>query len=158
MPKVGLEPMLRQCTGSQRSPSTGFSGVWMSLVPFCEVNLEKFKTRCSLSRLHAACLESTKGALIEIVFGLPDSPRRWWKELRDTLQGDSWTSLKLDYAFFCLRKFSGHLIGRTIVLVVLLATNNSPQAESHISRFFSKYEIKDVKRANDDGGVLYCGR
>ena len=30
-----------------------------------------------------------KGALIEIVkgvFGLPDSPRGWWKELRDTVQ------------------------------------------------------------------------
>ena len=33
-----------------------------------------------------------KGALIEIVkgvFGLPDSPRRWWKELRDILHRDS---------------------------------------------------------------------
>ena len=31
-----------------------------------------------------------EGALIEIVkgvFGLPDSPRGWWKELRVTLQG-----------------------------------------------------------------------
>ena len=49
-----------------------------------------------------------KGALIEIVkgvFGLPDSPRRWWNELRDTLQGDSWTLLKLDPPFFCLRDF-----------------------------------------------------
>ena len=32
-------------------------------------------------------------------------------ELRDTLQGDSWKSLKLDSAFFYLRDFSGHLIG-----------------------------------------------
>ena len=97
-------------------------------------------------------------ALIEIakgVFGLPDSPRGWWKELRDTLQGDSWTSLKLDPAFFCLRDFSGHLIGKIIVHVddMLLATNNSHQAESHISRLLSKYDIKD-----DDGGVLYCGK
>ena len=30
------------------------------------------------------------------VFGLPDSLREWWTELRDTLQGDSWKSLKLD--------------------------------------------------------------
>ena len=47
-----------------------------------------------------------KGALIEIIkgaFGLPDSSRGWWKELRDTLQRDSWNSLKLDPAFFCLR-------------------------------------------------------
>ena len=41
---------------------------------------------------------------------------------------------------------------------MLPATNNSHQAESHISRFFTKYDIKDVKRADDDGGVLYCGK
>ena len=62
-----------------------------------------------------------KGALIEIVkgvFGLPDSPRVWWKELRDTLQGDSWTSLKLeDPACFCLCDFLGHPIGMIIVHV-----------------------------------------
>ena len=103
-----------------------------------------------------------KGALIEIgkgVFGLPDSHRGWWKELRDTLHGDSWTSLKLDPAFFCLRDFSGHLIGMIIVHVddMLLATDNSHLAESHISRLLSKYDIKNVKRADDDGGVLYCG-
>ena len=39
-----------------------------------------------------------------------------------------------------------------------LATNNSHRAESHISRLLSKYDIKDVKRADDDGGVLYCGK
>ena len=91
---------------------------------------------------------------------LLDLPGGWWKELRDTLQADSWTSLKLDPAFFCLRDFSGHLIEMIIVHVedMLSATNNSHQAESHISRFLSKYDIKDVKRANDDGGVLYCGK
>ena len=36
---------------------------------------------------------------------------------------------------------------------VLLATNNSHQAESHISRLLGKYDIKDVKRADADGGV-----
>ena len=79
------------------------------------------------------------------------------EKLRDTLQGDSWTSLKLDPAFFCLRDFTGRLIGMTFVHVddMLLATNNSVQAESHISRLLSKYEIKDVKMADDDGGVLY---
>ena len=94
--------------------------------------------------------------IVKDVFGLPDSPRGWSKELRDTLQGDSWTSLKLDPAFFCLRDFSGQLIGMIIVHVddMLLATNNSHQAESHISRLI---DIKDVKRADDDGGVLYCG-
>ena len=57
-------------------------------------------------------------------FGLPDSPCGWWKELRDTLQGDSWTSLKLDPAFFCLRDCYGHLIGMITVHVddMLLAT------------------------------------
>ena len=40
---------------------------------------------------------------------------------------------------------------------MLLATNNSHQAESHISRLMSKYDMKDVKRADDDG-VLYCGK
>ena len=79
------------------------------------------------------------GSLIEIVkgvFGLPDSPRGWWKELRDTLQVDSWKSLMLDPAFFYLRDFSGHLIGMIIVHVddMLFATNDSHQAESHISR------------------------
>ena len=62
-----------------------------------------------------------KGALIEIVkgvFGLPDSPRGWWRELRE---GDSWTSLKLDHAFFCLRDSSGHLIG-----MIFLATLHAP--------------------------------
>ena len=132
-------------------------------VPFCEGNLEKLKTRYSLSRLHVACLESKKGALIEIVkgvFGLPDSPRGWWKELCATLHGDSWTTLKLDPAFFCLRDFSGHLIGMIIVHVddMLLATNNHHPAESHISRLLSKYDIQDVERADDDGGVLYCGK
>ena len=101
------------------------------------------------------------GALIEIfkgVFGLPDSHRGWWKELRDTLQRDSLKSLKVDPAFFCLRDFAGHL-GMIIVHVddMLLATDNSHQAESHISRVLSKYDIQDVKRA-DDGRVLYCGK
>ena len=41
---------------------------------------------------------------------------------------------------------------------MLSATNNSHQAESHISRLLSKYDIKDLKRANDDGGALYCGK
>ena len=41
---------------------------------------------------------------------------------------------------------------------MLLATNNSHQAESHITSLLSKYDIKDVKRADDDGGVLYCGK
>ena len=80
----------------------------------------KLKSFCSLSRLHVAYLQSRKGALIEIVtgvFGLPDSPRGWWKELRDTLQGDSQKSLKLDLAFFCLRDFSGDLIGMIIAHV-----------------------------------------
>ena len=92
-----------------------------------------------------------KGALIEIVpdvFGLPNSPRGWWKELRVTLQRDSWKFLKLDPAFFCLRDCSGHLIGMIIVHVddMLLATNNSHQAESHISRLKSK---KDIKRCEE---------
>ena len=66
-----------------------------------------------------------------------------------------------DPAFFCLRDPSGHLIGMIIVHVddMLLATNNSHHAESHISRLISKYDIKDVKRADDGvGGVLYCGK
>ena len=80
-----------------------------------------------------------KGSLIEVVkgvFGLPDSPRGWWKELRDTLQEDSWLSLILDPAFFHLLDFSGHLIGMIIVHVddLLLETNDSHQAKSHISR------------------------
>ena len=91
-----------------------------------------------------------RGTLIEIVkgvFGLPDSPCGWRKELRDTLQGDP--------AFFCLRDFSGHLIGMVIVHVDdTLLTNNSHQAESHISRLISKCDIKDVKRDDDDGGCL----
>ena len=41
---------------------------------------------------------------------------------------------------------------------MLQATNNSHQAESHFSRLLSKYDVKDVKRADDDGGVLYCGK
>ena len=35
---------------------------------------------------------------------------------------------------------------------------NSHQVESHISRPLSTYDVKDVKRADDDGGVLYCGK
>ena len=101
-----------------------------------------------------------KGALMEIakgVLGLPDSLQGWCKELRDTLQGDSWKSLKVDPAFSCLRDFSGHLIN-VPVDDMLLANDNSHQAESHISRLICKYDIKDVKRADDDGGVLYCGK
>ena len=41
---------------------------------------------------------------------------------------------------------------------MLLATNNSRQAESHVSRPFLKYDIKDVKRTDANGGVLYCGK
>ena len=37
---------------------------------------------------------------------------------------------------------------------MLLATNNSHQAESHISRFLLQKDMKDVKRADDNGGVL----
>ena len=75
------------------------SGVWMCRVPFfTRKNIEKLESRCSLSRLHVARSPGIeKGALLKIVkgvFGLPDSPRGWWKELRDTLQGDSWKSLK----------------------------------------------------------------
>ena len=66
-----------------------------------------------IGRENSTCRRSLpqieNGALIEIVkgvIGLPDSPRGWWKELRDTLEGDSWNSLKLDPAFFCLSDFS----------------------------------------------------
>ena len=73
--------------------------------------------------------------IVKGVFGLPDSPRGWWKELRDTLQGNSWTPLKLGPAFLCLRDCSGHLNGTIIVHVddMLLATNTSHQADSHLS-------------------------
>ena len=96
----------------------------------------------------------------ERCFRISRFPRGWWKALRDTLQGDAWTSLKLDPAFFCLRDFSEHLIGMIIVHDdnMLLATNNSHQAESHISRLLSKYDMKDVKRTDDNGGVLHCGK
>ena len=58
----------------------------MFLVPFCDENLEKLKSLCSLSRLHVAYVESRE---VPDVFALPDSPRGWWKELRVTLQGHS---------------------------------------------------------------------
>ena len=48
---------------------------------------QKLKSLCSLSGLPGI----EKGALIKIVkgvFGMPDSPSGWWKELLDTLQGD----------------------------------------------------------------------
>ena len=35
---------------------------------------------------------------------------------------------------------------------MLLTTNISHRAESHISRLLSKHDINDVKRADDDGG------
>ena len=41
---------------------------------------------------------------------------------------------------------------------MLLATNNNHRAESHISRLLSKNDVEDVKRAEDDGGVLYRGK
>ena len=41
---------------------------------------------------------------------------------------------------------------------MLLATNNSHPAEFHTSRLLSKYDVKDVKKADDGGGVLYCGK
>ena len=75
----------------------------MFLVPFCDENLEKLKCLYSLSRHHVACLESRE---VPGVFGLADSPWRWWKELRVTLQGHPWTSLKLDPAFFCVLDMS----------------------------------------------------
>ena len=55
---------------------------------------------------------------------------------------------------------TGHLIGMTIVHVndMLLATNNSHQAESHISRLLSKYDIKNVRRDDNDTIILYCGK
>ena len=54
----------------------------------------------------------------------------WWKELRDTLQEDSWRALRLEAAFFCLRISSGHLIGMIVVHVdeILLATTESHEA------------------------------
>ena len=60
----------------------------------------------------------------------------------------------LDPVFFCLCDFSGHLIGMITVHVddMLLTTNISHRAESHISRLLSKHDIKDVKRDEDDGG------
>ena len=55
---------------------------------------------------------------------------------------------------------SSACVGMIIVHVddMLLATNDSHQAETHISRLLSKFDIKDVKKADDDGGVLYCGK
>ena len=56
--------------------------------------------------------------------------------------------------------FSGHLIGIIIVHVddMLLTTDNSHKAESHFSRLMSKNDTKYVKRADENGGVLYCGK
>ena len=103
------------------------------------------------------------GSLIEIVkgvFGLPDSPRDWWKELRDTLQEDSWKSIMLDPAFFHLRGFSGNLIGTIFVYVddMLFATNDSHQAGSHISRSSENTVSPSCKRADSNEGVLYSGK
>ena len=91
---------------------------------------------------------------------MPQSPRVWWEELLDTLQGDSRSALRLNPASFCLRDFSGHRIGMIIVHVddMLLATNGSHQAESHISRLLITYEITHAKRADSDVGVLFCGQ
>ena len=65
------------------------------------------------------------------------------------------TSLILDLAFFCLRDCSGHLVGVIIVNVddMLLATDNSHHAESHISLILSTFDIKDAKRADESGGA-----
>ena len=55
-----------------------------------------------------------EGALIFLskVFLVCPILRGWWKELRDTLQGDSWTSLKTTRpCLLLLRDPSGHLIG-----------------------------------------------
>ena len=137
--------------------------MWMFPVPFCEENPREVEEHLffeppprGLPRIEKRCLDrNCEGCFL----GYPDFPRGRWKELRDTLQGDSWTSLKLDPAFFCLRDCSGHLIGRISIFVddMLQATDNSHQAESHISRLLSKYDIKDVKWTDDDGGVFYCG-
>ena len=98
----------------------------------------------------------------KVFFGLPDSPSARWKELRDTLQGGLVEISRTGPSpSFCLRDFSGDtLIGVIIVHVddMLLATNSGHQAESHFSRLLSKNDTKDVKRAGDDGGVLYCGK
>ena len=106
-----------------------------------------------------------KGALIEnvrSVFGLPCPIFRVvvGKNCVTLSTETFWKSLKLDPAYFCLRDFSGRLIGMIIVHVddMLQATNNSHHAEYHIPRLLWIYDITNIKRADSDEGVLYCGK
>ena len=48
-------------------------------------------------------------------------------------KGGSWTPLKLDPAFFCLRDFSGQLIGMIIVHVDDMLFGHKQQSPSRIS-------------------------
>ena len=131
--------------------------------PFLQERLGKSKSLCFSEPPARGLPGVEKGSLIEIVkgvFGLPDSPRGWWKELRDTLQEDSWQSLILDPAFFNLLDFSGHLIGMIIVHVDDLLLDNKRQPPSRISHLslLRKYGVTDCKRADSNEGVLYSGK
>ena len=71
----------------------------MCRVSSCVDNLGKSKSACTESFHNADNLGCRKGSLIEVakgVFGFPDSPRRWWREVRDTLNSKGWSSTRLD--------------------------------------------------------------
>ena len=108
-----------------------------------------------------------KAALIEIVkgvFGLPDFPVNECKEVRKHASRrlldivSNWTLPSCA----CIDS-SGHLIGMIMVHVedMLLATNNSHQAESHITRLLSKGDVKRAAsvlraRAGQEGTQWTC--
>ena len=92
--------------------------------------------------------------VIKPIYGLNDSPQRWFTKFADTVKNDGWIQSRLDHCVFFHRNSQGHLTGVLGVHVddVLLGGKGA-SFEASIERLRAKFPFRKWKH----GAGTFCG-
>lgn len=90
-------------------------------------------------------------------FGLPESPRLWYLEYRQTLLGLGGHELKLLPGFFCFYNKAEELIGMACIHVDDTRYAGAPEAEEIWKKLHERLNF-GKKRLATEGWIKFCGR
>lgn len=90
-------------------------------------------------------------------FGLPESPRLWYLEYRQTLLGLGGRELKLLPGFFCFYNDEDQLIGMACIHVDDTRYAGGPEADEIWKKLHERLNF-GKKRSATEGWIKFCGR